>query len=90
MSGQQLLHNFPRIAKALGKLRVAPNEIIVKVPCLAVVLFVNVGDVPFIGCQQDFALVVEYNLDGLVAQAEQNRVLSANPLFDEDRVSFIS
>ena len=44
-------------------------------------LLVHVGHVPVFRVQQDFSVVLEINLNDLIAQSEHNSVLSAHPFF---------
>ena len=50
----------------------------------AVTFLVHVGHVPVLRVQQNFRVVLEVNLDDLVAQAEHDRVLGSHPFLDID------
>ena len=89
LPGQQLLHNLACIPETLGELRIVANQIVVKVPCLAIALLVYVSDVTLVGCQQDLTLIVKHDLDGLIAQTEQNSMFGSDPLLDENKLSII-
>lgn len=76
--GQDVL----RVLETLRHLRIVAVEGLVQRHRRSLALLVYVGHVPILGVEQDLCVILEIDLDYLVAESEHDGVLRPHPLLD--------
>ena len=76
--GQDIL----RVLETLRHLRVVAVQGLVQWHRRSLALLVHIGHVPILGVEQDLCVILEVNLDYLVAKPEHDRVLGSHPFLD--------
>ncbi len=84
-SGEKLMKYFLGVLEAFRNFGIVADQLICQVVGFAKALFINIGNVSFIWSQKDFSVVIEHDLHSMIAQTEEDGVLSAHPLLEVDR-----
>ena len=84
-SGEELMQYFLGVLEAFRNFGIVADQLICQVVGFAKALLIDIGNVSFIWSKKDFRMIVENDLHRMIAQTEEDGMLSAHPFLEVDR-----